>query len=178
MLLQDGVQRFVDQAGFAGAAHAGYTHQRAQRQAQGDVFQVVPGAPCSTNCCRCRCGVFGYFDAAAAAEVIGSERAVAHIFRRCANIDDLAAEFAGAGAEVDEVIRFEHDIAVVFHHKYGVADIAQVFERIDQAVVVALVQADAGFVEDIGDAGELGADLSGQADTLAFAARKGCGPGG
>jgi hypothetical protein len=37
-------------------------------------------------------------------------------------------------------------------------------------VVVALVQADAGFVEHVEHAGEAGADLAGEADALALAA--------
>jgi hypothetical protein len=44
-----------------------------------------------------------------------------------------------------------------------------------QAVVVALVQADGGLVEDVHDAGEARADLAGQADTLRLAAGEGVG---
>ena len=52
----------------------------------------------------------------------------------------------------------------------GVAEVAEVFERGDEALVVALVQADGGLVEDVEDAAEAGADLGGEADALAFAA--------
>ena len=49
-----------------------------------------------------------------------------------------------------------------------------------QLVVVPLVQADAGLVQDIQHAHQGGADLGGQADALALAAGQGaarCGPG-
>ena len=42
-------------------------------------------------------------------------------------------------------------------------------------MVVARVQADAGFIENIQDPGQFGADLGGQTDALAFTARQaGC----
>ena len=55
----------------------------------------------------------------------------------------------------------------------GVAEVAQAHERGDQAVVVALVQADARLVEDVGDADERRADLGGEADALGLAAGQG-----
>ena len=57
----------------------------------------------------------------------------------------------------------------------GVAEVAQVFERGDEALVVALVEADGGLVEDVEDAAEARADLGGEADALAFAAGEGGG---
>ena len=53
-----------------------------------------------------------------------------------------------------------------------VADVAQVLERGQQLAVVALVQADRGLVEHVDDAGQLAADLAGQPDALALAARE------
>ncbi len=44
------------------------------------------------------------------------------------------------------------------------------FSVLEQALVVALMQADAGFVEHVEDADEAGADLRGQPDALRFAA--------
>ena len=45
----------------------------------------------------------------------------------------------------------------------------------EQALVVALVQADRGLVEDVHDADQPGADLAGEPDALRFAARQGLG---
>src|SRR5262249_28109860 len=47
--------------------------------------------------------------------------------------------------------------------------IAQPFERVEQAAVVALMQPDRGLVQDIKDADEARADLRGQADALPLA---------
>jgi hypothetical protein len=60
----------------------------------------------------------------------------------------------------------------VLDHDHGVAHVAQALERGDEAVVVALVQADGGLVQDVEDAHEAGADLGGQADALRLAARE------
>ena len=56
--------------------------------------------------------------------------------------------------------------------EHGVAEIAQAAQRREQHVVVALVQADAGFVEDVEHARQAAADLAGEADALALAARQ------
>ncbi|MNF17903.1 hypothetical protein D3C80_2216850 [compost metagenome] len=55
-------------------------------------------------------------------------------------------------------------------HDHGVADVAQMLEGPQQAVVVPLVQADGRFVEDVQHAHQPGADLAGQANALCFAA--------
>ena len=76
----------------------------------------------------------------------------------------------GAGAEVDEPVRLLHRLAVVLDDHDRVADVAQVLEGGEQLAVVALVQADRRLVEHVDDAGQLGADLAGEADALALAA--------
>jgi hypothetical protein len=61
-------------------------------------------------------------------------------------------------------------VLVVLDHDHGVAEVAQALQRAEQALVVALVQADRGFVEDVHHADQAGADLAGQADALRLAA--------
>ncbi len=84
--------------------------------------------------------------------------------------DDLAAVLAGARAHVDDVVGRAHGLLVVLHDEDGVAEVAQAQQRVDEAAVVALVQADAGLVEDVEHADERRADLRGQADALRLAA--------
>ena len=52
-------------------------------------------------------------------------------------------------------------------HDHRVAEVAQLLQGLQQAGVVALVQADGGFVQHVHDAGQARADLAGQADALA-----------
>ena len=60
----------------------------------------------------------------------------------------------------------------MFHDDDGIAQVAQAVQGLDQLLVVALVEADAGLVEDVEDAHEAGAYLGGQTDALALAPRQ------
>src|SRR5688500_3996860 len=52
----------------------------------------------------------------------------------------------------------------------GIAEIAQARKRVEEAIVVALVEANAWFVQDVEHADKAGADLRGEANALGFAA--------
>jgi hypothetical protein len=84
----------------------------------------------------------------------------------------VAAMDAGAGAHIDDIIGGADRILVMFDDDHGVAEIAQALERDEQPIIVALVQADRGLVEDVEHAREARADLRGEADALALAARE------
>ena len=92
--------------------------------------------------------------------------------------DDLAAVHAGAGADVDDVVGLADRLLVVLDDDDGVAGVAQVLQRGEQAAVVALVQADRRLVEHVEHAGQAAADLAGQADALALAAGQRAGVAG
>ena len=83
-----------------------------------------------------------------------------------------AAVDAGARAHVDHVVGLADRVLVVLDHDHRVAEVAQVLERLEQAVVVALVEPDRGLVEHVEHAGEARADLRGEPDALALAARQ------
>ena len=61
-------------------------------------------------------------------------------------------------------------VLVVLDDDQGVAEVLEPDQRLDQPVVVALVQADRRLVEDVEDADQPGADLGGQPDPLRLAA--------
>ena len=86
--------------------------------------------------------------------------------------DDDAAVQTCAGAQVDDVIRLPDRVLVMFDDDHGVAEVAQAHQRVEQALIVALVQADRWFVEDVHHADQARADLAGEPDALGFAARK------
>ena len=56
--------------------------------------------------------------------------------------DDLAAMHPGTGTNIKDVIGLTDHILVMFHHDHRIALIAQVLERGNQPVIVALVQTD------------------------------------
>ena len=79
---------------------------------------------------------------------------------------------AGAGADIDDMIGREDRVLVMFDDDDGIAEIAQPPQRLEQARIVALVQADRRLVEHIEHAGQARADLRGEPDALALAARQ------
>ena len=86
--------------------------------------------------------------------------------------DHVAAVLAGSRPHVDEPVGAAHHLLVVLDDEHRVAEVAQRLERPDQAVVVALVQADRRLVEDVEHADELRADLGGETQPLRLAARE------
>ena len=85
---------------------------------------------------------------------------------------DVAAEAAGARTEVDDPVGGLDRLLVVLDDEHGVAEIAQAVQRLDQALVVALVQADRRLVEHVQHARELAAELRREPDALRLAARQ------
>ena len=79
---------------------------------------------------------------------------------------------AGAGAHVDDVIGREDRLAIVLDDEHGVAEVAEARLRLEEARVVARVEADRRLVEHVEHADEGRADLRGEADALPFAARE------
>ncbi len=74
--------------------------------------------------------------------------------------------------DVEHVIGLADRLLVMLDDDDGVALVAQVLERLQQPVVVALVQADRRLVEHVEHAGQARADLGGEPDALALAARQ------
>ncbi len=169
---QRGVQGQVHQRALAGAGDAGDERQRAQREGGVDALKVVQARP--AHCQPAFVGgpaPLGQRNLTPARQVLAGERgAAAPELRRRAGEHHLAAVNAGAGAEVDDVVGRGDGLPVVLHHHHRVAQVAQVFQRADEPDVVALVQADARLVENVGHARELRAHLGGQADALGLAA--------
>src|SRR5438067_981042 len=80
--------------------------------------------------------------------------------------DDWAAEVAGAGTQVRQVVASRVHLAVVLDHHEGVAQVVELLQRLQQPPVVARVQADGRRVQRVQHAGLAGADLAGQPDAL------------
>ena len=84
--------------------------------------------------------------------------------------DDLAAVLPRARADVDDVVGDPDRLLVVLDDEHGVAEVAQPDQRVDEPLVVALVQADRRLVEHVQHADEPAADLAREPDALRLAA--------
>ena len=60
----------------------------------------------------------------------------------------------------------------MLHHNYGIAEVAQRLQRVDEAAVIALMQSDAGLVQNVEHVHELASYLRGKTNALAFSARQ------
>ena len=172
--LEDGHQGLVDERTLAAARHAADADEAPEREADVDVLKVVAGcAAYGKHLPRAGTAHRRHFDFAFAQQVGGRDRIAADFVGR-AVVAQPSAQHAGAGTDVHEVVGAAHRLLVVLHYDDGIALIAQLLQRGYELAVVALVQADGRLVEDVNHAHELGADLRGEADTLALAAGEGC----
>ena len=163
--------------GLARATHAGHRRQRAQGIAHINVFKLFSLAPrisiqpwsAERLDAMFRRGDFQFALEILSGQGMGMWPAIRHGARR----DQFAAAHARARAQIQNVIGAADGFLVVLDDQDGIAQVAQTFQGLEQARVVALVQADARLVQNVEDADQAGADLGGQADALGLAAAQG-----
>lgn len=83
--------------------------------------------------------------------------------------DEVSAVSAGAGSKIAELIGAGDDIAIMLDHDQGVSKVAQFVEGGEEAVIVAGMESDGGFIEDVEDAAESASKLAGQTYPLCLA---------
>ena len=84
-------------------------------------------------------------------------------------VDHFAAVFPSARAHIDHVVGRADRVLVVLDHDHRVAQAPKPFQRLDQPMVVALMQADRRFVQHVQHTDQAGTDLAGEADALGLA---------
>ena len=172
------VQGLDDQGRFAAARNAGHDAEGAERDLGGDALQIVAGRVDDAQDLARMAGAAHrrHRDLARAGQVLaGDAVGVGHDLLGGALGDDMAAMDPGAGPHIDDPIGGADRLLVMLDDDDRVAEIAQPLQGHEQAAVVALMQADRRLVEHIEHAGQAGADLRGEPDALALAARQGAG---
>ena len=173
-----GVQRIVDQRGLARARDAGdageQPHREVERRRSSGCCREAPAISSQRarrsarvarrrqrRCCRRPAQVLAGQRVAATA-VISAGVPCAMTGRRAArartHVDDVVG---GAGSRPGRA-----------RPRARVAEVAQMLERVEQALVVALVQADRRLVEHVHHARQARADLAREPDALRLAARE------
>src|ERR1700739_295344 len=61
--------------------------------------------------------------------------------------DKIASGVSRAGAQVHNEVGASNGVLVVLDHQDSVAEVAELLERMEQAIIVARVQTDGGFVQ-------------------------------
>ena len=86
---------------------------------------------------------------------------------------DASAANPCSGTDVEHVVRATDGLFVMFDDEEGVPFASEVFDGVDQNVVVARMQTDRRFVEYVADAPQVGAEFGGETDALRFASGEG-----
>ena len=174
------IEDLVDQGGLSAARHAGHRSEGPQREGHVDVAQIVLRRPQHLQVLSVPLpALLRHRDLPPPGEVVAGEGAGGvHDLLRCAAGHDLSAVDAGPGAHVHDIVGGPHGVLIVLHHQQGVAQVPQVLHSLQQHVIVPLVQADGGLVQNIQHSHQRGADLGGQPDALALAAGQAGGAAG
>ncbi len=168
------VEDVVDERRFARPRHAGDDDEVAQRERDVDVLERVltrsldDEAATVLTATRLR-----HRDGQSAAEVTaGDGLLLREQALDRAGVDDLSPVLTGTGPDVDDPVGRRDRVLVVLDDDERVAEVAQARQRLDEAVVVALVKTDRRLVEDVEHADETRADLRREADALRLTTRQ------
>ena len=175
VLRENRLQCLVDKRRLARSAHARHHDELAQRKLYVNILQVVALRTAYHDALAVALASLGrYLYLTHSVKVVGGDGVLLkHLSGRSLE-HNLATTNARLRTNVNDIIGIEHHVAVVFYHNHGVAHVAQLLQRVDKTIVVALMQTDARLVEDVEHVDELRTDLSGKANTLALAAGKRC----
>src|SRR5712692_6321988 len=168
------IENVVDERGFPGTGDARDNDEHAKRQIDVDFFEIVrAGAKDLNDFAVGAAAFFGDGDFRGAAKILAGERFGSGFdLLRLAVGDEVAAGIARAGAEIDDEIGATDGFFIMLDDEDGVAEIAKMFERAEEARVVASVKTDARLVKNVENAAKARSDLRGEADALGFTAGK------
>ena len=162
----------MNQRGLAGTRNAGDARHQSDRDLDIDVLQIVLRRARQAN--RLGPGLPAFLrqrNPEFAAEILAGQRGRgASESVPGALKDDLAAVFAGARAQVENVVGGSDDFRIVFDDEHRVSDIAQAQQDFDQALRVARMQADRRLVEHVQRADQRRAQRRCQLDALRLSA--------
>ena len=85
---------------------------------------------------------------------------------------NMAAMHTRARTDIEHIICLTDRFFIVFYNQHGIALITQVLQGTKKAIIIALMQPDRRFVQNIKHPRQSRANLTGKTDTLAFAARQ------
>ena len=171
-LHEGAVEDLVDDGGLARAGDAGDAAEQAERDVEVDAARLWMRAPVELEVLAAGlAAVFGDGDGEAAGKIAaGDGVGIGGDFGDGARGEELAAELAGAGAEVEQVVGGADDVGVVLDDEDGVAEVAKLFHDADELGGVAGVEADGGLVEDVERADEARTERGGELNALRLAA--------
>ena len=117
--------------------------------------------------------LLGQLNAEAPGEIISGKRfSISRNFIESALCNDLAAMFSCTRANINDVIGSTHSVLIMFNYQQRVTQVAQACQRLDQTLIIALVEANTWFIKNVEHSHQSRADLRCQAYALCFSTRK------
>ena len=137
-------QHLVEQCALAAAGDAGKDHQLAKRDVDVDPFQVVHPRPFEFQMVAVSPSpLLGNVDGQRMGEELAGDRlGIPFDFGRGALGGDIAAFDSRSRSQVDHIVGLADRILVMLDHQDGVAQVPKVLQRVDQLLVVPLVEPD------------------------------------
>ena len=81
---------------------------------------------------------------------------------------------ASLRTDIHDIVGSKHHILIVLNNDYCIADVTQLFQGIDETIVITLMKSDGRLVEDIEHINQLTTNLGSKTNTLTLTTRKGC----
>ena len=162
----------VHQRAFSRSGNSGHADETSERKSDIDVLEVMVASSDDGQCFPVAAAPFVLErdPPLATEELPGDALFVLGDFLRRPGCHDVTAAYAGPRTEVDHMVGRPDRRFVMFDDNDGIAQVAQMGQRLQQSLVVARVQSDRRFVEDVKDSDEAASDLAGQSNPLGLAA--------
>ena len=167
-------QNVIHQRALPRPAHARHARQRPERNARRHILQIVLSRSDNLQPLALRerpHALLRHRDFQLALQIFSRQRVrIRQHLRHRARRDDFAALHARARPEIEHVIRAPNRVLVMLDHEHRVPQIAQPLERFQQPLIVALMQPDAWFIQNVNHPHQPRANLRRQPNPLRLAA--------
>src|SRR5262249_52225504 len=167
---QRAIKNVIDQRGFAGTGYTGDNGHYAEWKSDIQILEIVFTSAHNADCHPvCLTALGQHFYLATARDVSAGERfGNTNDFLGRAVGNQLSAVASGSRAEINHVVGAANGFLIVLDDQNCVSQIAQLGECFEQAIVIAMMQADRRLIENIKNAAQLRTDLCRQPDALAL----------
>ncbi|MNS58125.1 hypothetical protein D3C72_910330 [compost metagenome] len=164
---QDGVECFIDQGGLTTTRYTGNASQGTQRYLHTYMLQVIAGSPFELQLISVALSsFFRYSNLFLMIQVLRCYTPGLQYLLRCTLRDNTPAMYTRCRSDIKQVIRGHHNVFIMLYNQHRIAPVPQILQGCDQLLVVSLVQAYRGLIQDIGNAHQFGTDLRSQSYTL------------
>src|SRR5690606_35282022 len=134
-------KRLDEEGGLAAARNAGDAGEGAERELGRDILEIVAARNDDPDALALLAGaaMIRNGDLQLAGKIFAGDRmGIGHDLARRAGCDDPAAMDAGGRADVENMVGMEDGVLVMLDDDDGIADVAQVLQRLQETRVVAL----------------------------------------